>query len=99
MTDPHNQGLLPRWLFRIPLATLILLALAYGGDSAIFAIRGNPLDQVTVNRYLAVPLKGNKTEFDFEGSQPVPCARALFPQAGHSPCWYLRRHTTVSDKL
>jgi hypothetical protein len=29
----------------------------------------------------------------------MDCARALFPQAGWSPCWYLRGHTTYADKL
>ena len=88
-----------RWTERILLGAVAMAALAYGCDLAVFSLRGKPVDQVTVNRYLAVPLKGNKTEFDFQGSQPQACARAIFPQGGWSPCWYLRRHTTQAVKL
>lgn len=93
------KALLLKWTERILLGAIALLALTYGGDFAVFTLRGKPLDQVTVNRYLAVPLKGNKTEFDFQGSQPLACARAIFPQAGWSPCWYLRRHANQAVQL
>jgi hypothetical protein len=104
MTDevPMSQNMrsrLLRWTERVLLSAVALLALSYGADYAVFALRGKPADQVTVNRYLAVPLKGNKTEFDFQGSQPMTCARSIFPQGGWSPCWYLRRHTTQATQL
>jgi hypothetical protein len=44
-----------------------------------------------VNRYLTIPLKGNKNEFDYLGALDVPCSISLFSQAGLSPCWQLRR--------
>jgi hypothetical protein len=47
---------------------------------------------VTVNRYVTIPLKGNKQEFDYLGSLDVPCSISLFSQAGLSPCWQLRRN-------
>lgn len=97
---PQNmRSRLLRWTERVLLGAVALLALIYGGDYVVFALRGKPVDQVTVNQYLAVPLKGNKTEFDFQGSQPQACARAIFPQGGWSPCWYLRRHTTQATQL
>jgi hypothetical protein len=47
---------------------------------------------VTVNRYLTIPLKGNKQEFDYLGSIDAPCSVSLFPQAGLSACWQMRRN-------
>jgi hypothetical protein len=54
---------------------------------------------VTVNSYLSVPLKGNKYEFDYTGSMDVPCSVSLFPQAGMSACWNLRRHPNQQTNL
>jgi hypothetical protein len=86
-----------RWLGYSLLGVLGIAALVYIGDCAVFYLRGKPQDQVTVSRYLAMPLKGNKTEYYFEGTQPMPCARALFPQAGANPCWYVRRHPLYAE--
>jgi hypothetical protein len=47
---------------------------------------------VTVSRFLSAPLKDNKQELDYLGSDEVVCSVSLFPQGGHVPCWYLRRH-------
>ena len=88
-----------RWLGKIAFVAVALAALIYLGDFAVFTLRGKPIDQIVVNRYLETPEKGNKTEYFFEGTGPMPCAHALFPQAGASPCWYLRRHTTYAEKL
>jgi hypothetical protein len=64
----------------------------YGGDWAIFKLRGSLTSKVTVNRYLTIPLKGNKQEFDYLGSIDAPCSVSLFPQAGLSACWQMRRN-------
>ena len=47
----------------------------------------------------ATQLEGNKTEYDYQGTEPVPCAHALFPQTGAPPCWYLSRHSTHAENL
>jgi len=60
----------------------------------VFRLRGSPTGKVTVSRFLTVPLKGNKLEYDYLGSTDVPCSMSLFPQAGQSPCWHLRRNPT-----
>lgn len=86
-----------RWLALSLLAIVAATALVYVGDYLIFLVRGQPLDQVTVTRYMAAPLKGNKTEYYFEGTGPLSCAKALFPQNGWSPCWYLRRHPLYAE--
>jgi hypothetical protein len=54
---------------------------------------------VTVNRYLTIPLKGNKQEFDYLGSIDAPCSVSLFPQAGQAACWQLRRHPNQGATL
>ena len=87
-----------RWIALGLLAVLAAGALVYLGDYVTFLLRGQPLDQVTVTRYMAAPMKGDKTEYYYEGSGPMACAKALFPQCGWTPCWYLRRHPLASEK-
>jgi hypothetical protein len=85
-----------RCLLRCLLWTVVVSATAfvaaYAGDWTIFKLRGSPLSTVTVNRFVTIPLKGNKQEFDYLGSFDAPCSVSLFPQAGQATCWQLRRH-------
>jgi hypothetical protein len=81
-----------RWTGRA-LAVLILLFVAvYIADFSLYKLRGAPTGHVAVNRYVSIPLKGQRTEFDYLGTADTPCAEALFPQNGQSPCWQLRRN-------
>jgi hypothetical protein len=75
------------------------LVIAYVGDWAIFRLRGWPRSTVTINHFLTVPLKGNKEEYDYLGSEDVPCSVSLFPQAGLSSCWLLRRNPNQRTTL
>jgi hypothetical protein len=88
-----------RWLGRLVLGAAVLFVAVYGGDWAVFRLRGSPLAKVSVNRYLNVPLKGNKSEIDYLGTQDVPCSVSLFSQAGQSPCWQLRRNSNQATNL
>lgn len=73
--------------------SLVLLAVGgYIGDWAVYKLRGSPNAHVTVSHFVSAPLKNNKEEIDYTGSEDVLCAITLFPQDGHSPCWYLRSH-------
>ena len=83
---------LVRWMQRVLVVAAAAFALCYGGDWAVFKLRGSPLSKVTVNRYVTIPLKGGKKEFDYLGSIDLPCSRSLFPQAGQAVCWQLRRN-------
>jgi hypothetical protein len=65
---------------------------AFAGDWVVFNARGGVTSKVTVSHFLSAPLKNNKEELDYLGSEEVTCSVSLFPQGGHSPCWYLRRH-------
>jgi hypothetical protein len=97
MTKLPPGRLIQLWTQRTLLAVVALGALIYVGDFALFQLRGKPLGQVDVSRYMAAPLKDNKTELYFEGRGPQPCALSLFPQAGLTPCWYLRRHPLYAE--
>jgi hypothetical protein len=81
-----------RWLQRVIVVLVAAFVATYAGDWAIYQLRGSPHGKVTVNRYVTIPLKGNKQEFDYQGSIDVPCSVSLFPQAGQNPCWQLRRN-------
>ena len=92
------SGVLLRWLGQTLLAALILLALVYIGDYLIYLARGKPQDQLILNQYMSAPLKGNKTEYYYEGTGPVSCSKTLFPQGGLAPCWKLRNHPSISEE-
>ncbi len=91
--------MIKRWLQRVLVALVALFVVVYGGDWAVYKLRGAPASKVTVNRFLTVPLKGNKIEYDYEGTTDVTCSVSLFPQAGQNPCWYLRTHPNQTTSL
>jgi hypothetical protein len=84
--------LLGRWTFRAAVVLTAAFMAVYSGDWAVFRLRGSPMGKATVNRYVSIPLKGRKTEFDYLGTSDVACARSLFAQSGQSACWQLRRN-------
>jgi hypothetical protein len=88
-----------RWLRRVGVVLVAAFVALYGGDWAIYKLRGSPSSTVTVNRFLSVPLKGNKIEYDYLGTGDVPCSVSLFPQGGESPCWHLRRDPNQNTSL
>lgn len=75
------------------LTMLIGLAAAYVGDWAVYKMRGAPHATVRVSHFVSAALKNEKQEIDYLGSEDVVCSVTMFPQDGHNPCWYLRRHT------
>ena len=91
--------LLGRFFFRVFLVLAAITVATYVGDSAVYLLRGSPQSQVMVARFMGIPLKGNKEEYDYLGSVQTPCAVALFPHGGMDPCWYLRRDPNQWQKL
>lgn len=84
-----------RLIQRILLVLLLLLIALYSVDYLILRYRissNSGLDSVLVKRMLVVHLKGNKIEYTPLDSIQEVCSRSIFPQLGHTPCWYLRRH-------
>lgn len=91
--------LVGRWLFRAAVLLAVGVVIAYGGDCIAFRLEGSPESTITVNRTLVVPLKNNKEEYDYLGTFNEPCAVALFPQGGLTPCWELRRNKNQNMTL
>jgi hypothetical protein len=88
-----------RWLPRIAAGLLAACIVLYGGDTVVYKLRGSPTDQVTVNQYQTIPLKGHKIEYDYIGTESVTCSVSLFPQAGQQACWRLRRNPNQTTEL
>jgi hypothetical protein len=88
-----------RWLGRVVVGAAIVFVVVYVGDWAVFKLRGSPSSKVMVNSYQVVPLKGHKDEYDYLGSGDEPCSVSLFPQAGLTPCWWLRWHSNQTTNL
>lgn len=75
------------------LTLLIVAAAGYVCDWAVYKMRGAPHATVRVSHFVSAALKNEKQEIDYLGSEDVVCSVTLFPQDGHDPCWYLRRHS------
>jgi hypothetical protein len=88
-----------KWLRRIVVALIVAFVLLYFGDWAVYKLRGSPQGAVNVSQTLVVPLKGNKSEYDYMGSSNVPCAVAIFSQDGEIPCWQLRRNHNQNTNI
>jgi hypothetical protein len=83
---------LGRWLLRVLVAVAAISLVAYAADWAVYHLRGSPQSTVAVSRFMVIPLKGQKTEYDFLGTASVSCVVALFPHGGEDPCWHLKRN-------
>jgi hypothetical protein len=88
-----------KWVRRFAVVLVVTFVALYGGDWAVYKMRGSPQGSVTVNRTLVVPLKGNKSEYDYLGTSAVPCSVSIFSQDGESPCWKLRRNQNQNTNL
>jgi hypothetical protein len=81
-----------RWLWRATLAAIVLTIATYAVDWIAYKMEGSPQSTVEVSRTMVVPLKNNKTEYDYVGTFDEPCSISLFPQGGLEPCWRLRKN-------
>jgi hypothetical protein len=70
---------LGRWLLRVLVAFAAISLAAYAVDWTVYQLRGSPHSSVAVSRFMAIPLKGQKTEDDYLGTVNVPC-------------WHLKRN-------
>ena len=88
-----------KWVQRILVTLVAAFVALYGGDWAVYKMRGSPQGSVKVSQTVVVPLKGNKSEYDYLGSSDVPCSVSIFSQGGESPCWELRRNQNQNTQL
>jgi hypothetical protein len=93
---------------RIPYALILLLAVVYLYDYASVRHRmsaqkpGDPFDVVTFPHLLAIPLKGNKVDYELDAQSPMetdPCVHSLFPHYGYTPCWYILRKSKSPTQM
>ena len=90
-----------RILLRVGMGILVLLALVYVGDWAVWKIRvvrGGGMGSVEVKRMVVASLKGNKEEYYPEGGETVACSQSLFPWVGGGACWWLQRNRIVLER-
>jgi hypothetical protein len=96
------------YLIRILYALLTLFALAYVYDYISVRHRmsaqkpGDPFDVVTYPHLLAIPLKGNKVDYELDAQSPMetdPCVHSLFPHYGYTPCWYILRKSKSPTQM
>jgi len=88
-----------KWAQRIVVGLVVAFVAVYGGDWAVYKMRGSPQGSVAVSQTLVVPLKGNKSEYDYLGTSDMPCSVSIFSQDGKSPCWQLRRNRAQNTNL
>ncbi len=88
-----------KWVQRIVVTLVVAFVVLYLGDWAVYKMRGSPQGAVNVSRTLVVPLKGNKSEYDYLGTSDVPCSVSIFSQDGKSACWQLRRNHNQNTNL
>ena len=77
---------------KIALAVVLGLCVA---DWALFRLRvahGTGVGSVEVRRFMATPLKGNRTEYDYVDTIQQPCVRSILPHQALPPCWWVQMH-------
>jgi hypothetical protein len=94
-----GTGAVVRWVRRIVVALLAAFVALYVGDWTVYKVRGSPQGSVKVSQTLVVPLKGNKSEYDYLGTSDVACSVSIFSQDGETPCWQLRRDQNQNTKM
>lgn len=90
-----------RILARTLIGLIGALSVFYVGDWAVWRARvamGGGMGTVSVGTLIETPLKGNKTEYDWGGTNDVSCSRSIFPQAGSGACWWLNRHKIIYEQ-
>lgn len=89
-------------MLRILAIPCLLLAIFAADDLSLrFRIPNNrePFGTVKVKQYMAIPQKGGKFQFVFQGMEERQCVNALFPHMGSQPCWYLEKHQTERNDM
>ena len=82
---------------RAALILILLAAASYAGDFLSLRLQipnRAQTEQVRIHPYYAVPQKDPRhEELIFLDPQTEVCVNSLFPELGHRPCWYVKKHT------
>ena len=79
-----------RWTKRVLAGVVLVAALIWPADWAVWKVRGAPVEQVDVSAMSAAQLKGGKEALYYEGQSTVDCSDSLFRQTGAGACWQVR---------
>lgn len=70
-----------------------LAASMYAADDLWARFRGRPVERIRIGRLYIAVNHWNQVEYSVGTPVMETCVDALMPHFGHTPCWYLRRHT------
>ncbi len=87
------------WILRVLAAFVVVVVVSFAIDWLLYVVEGSPQSSVAVSQFMSVPLKGQKTEYDYLGTADVACDLALFPHGGETPCWYLKSHSNQWENV
>jgi hypothetical protein len=77
---------------------VILAAVAYPADWAVWRVRGGRMGQVEVSLFTVAELKGGKEDYYPNGTMVLDCSESLYPQGGFNPCWWQQRHRELIQR-
>lgn len=77
---------------KIVLATVTSAGFLYVSDDLVARVRHMPGADVEIERYVAVPQKFNRIEYEPATTGTEHCIYTLLPHSGQNPCWYVMRH-------
>ena len=89
-------------------ALLVLIVLIYAYDFLSVRHRmsaqkpGDPFDTVSYPHLLAIPVKGNKVDYELDAVNPIetdPCVHSIFPHYGYTPCWYVLQRSKTPTSM
>jgi hypothetical protein len=87
---------------RVVIVAVLLIAAVYAGDFLWLHYRmlkptpNDPFDVMTVQKEYQILQKDGRYEFVLGDPQQQSCVHALFPHAGYTTCWYLKRQNNAA---
>jgi hypothetical protein len=95
------EKLAVKMLFKGIAAVLLIAALAYPVDWAVWKVRvaaGHGMGSMQVDMYTVAELKGGKEDYYPDGTTMMACSKSLYPQGGNDPCWWVERHRQMINR-
>ncbi len=80
---------------RATLLLLVILIAAFGFDFVVWTARGFPTQQIAVDVFSAMELKGQKEDYGTPETTVQSCQQRLLPTGRTPTCWWLTRHREV----